>query len=221
MEKRKIIIGGYDTAATGGWTLSAFKITKGEQVQSFVSVPGRYAPLDLSTYLTDGEPYFGSATLEATLENSEDNRQARQSRIDYLVNLVDGRSWQITPPDHPDAYLVGRVQVYPQYNDLAHCAVKLTAICEPWLYSKTEKVYTLTATATEQTVAIDNDGSMRVVPVITTTGEARLVYGENSWTLSAGTYSLPDLALSAGLHDLIYSGSGTITITFREAVRAA
>ena len=90
-----------------------------------------------------------------------------------------------------------------------------------WLYSKTEKVYTLTAKSTEQTVAIDNDGSLRVVPVITTTGEARLVYGENSWTLSAGTYSLPDLALSAGLHDVKYSGSGTITITFREGRRAA
>ena len=138
MKKRRLILGDYDTAEDGLFTLSACKITKGSQVQSFVSVPGRYAPIDTSTLLTDGQPYYGSAALEATLESSEGTRDERLARVSGMVNALDGRSMRIIHPDHPERYLVGRVQVRPEYNDPAHCAVRVSAVCEPWLYNAQE-----------------------------------------------------------------------------------
>lgn len=145
--KRRIIIGGYDTAEHG-WTLSACKLTKGQQVQNFVSVPGRYAPLDFSTYLTDGQPYYGNAKLDVTLECSEGTRDQRLARIELMANMLDGRTWQILHPDHPGRYLVGRVQVSAlDYNDNAHCAVKLSAVCEPWLYNAAETAVPVTLPA--------------------------------------------------------------------------
>lgn len=138
MKKRRLIIGDYDTAEDGRFTLSACKITKGSQVQSFVSVPGRYAPIDTSTLLTDGQPYYGSAALDATLESSEGTRDERLARVSGMVNALDGRSMRIIHPDHPERYLVGRVQVRPEYNDPAHCAVRVSAVCEPWLYNAQE-----------------------------------------------------------------------------------
>ena len=221
MEKRNIIIGSYNTATTGLWTLAAYKVTTASQAQNFVEVPGRYAPLDLSTYLTDGEPYYGSASLEATLESSEGDRAARQARIDSMVRTLDGRSWNITPPDYPDHYLVGRVQIFPNYNDPAHCSVQVSAVCEPWMYEATETTVSLTATTAEQTTTLTNKGSKPVVPTIVTTGAVTLEYDDYSWTLSAGTHILPDLCLTPGTHELTYSGTGTITLTYREAVQAA
>ena len=138
MKKRRLILGDYDTAEDGLFTLSACKITKGSQVQSFVSVPGRYAPIDTSTLLTDGQPYYGSAALDATLESSEGTRDERLARVSGMVNALDGRSMRITHPDHPERYLVGRVQVRPEYNDPAHSAVRVSAVCEPWLYNAQE-----------------------------------------------------------------------------------
>lgn len=138
MKKRRLILGDYDTAEDGLFTLSACKITKGSQVQSFVSVPGRYAPIDTSTLLTDGQPYYGSAALDATLESSEGTRDERLARVSGMVNALDGRSLRIIHPDHPERYLVGRVQVRPEYNDPAHCAVRVSAVCEPWLYNAQE-----------------------------------------------------------------------------------
>lgn len=138
MKKRRLILGDYDTAEDGLFTLSACKITKGSQVQSFVSVPGRYAPIDTSTLLTDGQPYYGSAALDATLESSEGTRDERLARVSGMVNALDGRSMRIIHPDHPERYLVGRVQVRPEYNDPAHCAVRVSAVCEPWLYNAQE-----------------------------------------------------------------------------------
>ncbi len=227
MKKRKLIIGDYDTAADGLWTLASCVLTKAAQVQTFVSVPGRVAPLDLSTYLTDGQPYYDNATLEAVLESSEGNHLARKARIDQMVNYLDGRTVNIYLPDDPDHYLVGRVQVYKEYNDLAHCAVRVSAVCEPWLYAAAETVVDLDATETEQTAELYNLGRLAVVPTLVTTGEVRIGYGASSWALSAGEHILPELYLTPGqdlglpgVHIITYSGSGNITITYREAVLA-
>lgn len=227
MEKRKLIIGDYDTAADGLWTLASCVLTKAAQMQTFVSVPGRAAPLDLSTYLTDGQPYYDNATLDAVLESSEGDRLERKQRIDQMVNYLDGQQVHIYLPDDQDHYLVGRVQVRPQYNDLAHCAVQVSAVCDPWLYAAAETVVSLTATATEQTAQLINYGRLAVVPTLVTTGEVRIAYGGSSWALSAGEYALPELYLTPGngfglpgVHNVTYSGAGTITITYREAVLA-
>ena len=226
MEKRKIIFGEYDTAENL-WTLAAFKLTKASQEQNFLNVPGRYAPLDLSTYLTDGQPSYGSAGLEVVLESSEGDRLERKDRIDLLVSYLDGRSVPVILPDDPDHYLVGRVQVRPDYNDPAHCAVKVEAVCEPWLYAARETVVTLTATATEQTATLVNSGRLAVVPTLEVTGEVLLVYGNSSWALENSTYYLPELYLTPGaglvmpgVHEITNSGNGTLKIIYREAVLA-
>lgn len=227
MEKRKLTLGDYDTAADGLWTLASCKVTKAAQMQTFVSVPGRVAPLDLSTYLTDGQPYYDNATLEAVLESSEGDRLARKLRIDLMVNYLDGQTVHIYLPDDPDHYLVGRVQVYPEYNDLAHCAVRVSAICDPWLYAAAETVVSLTATEAIQTAQLFNYGRLAVVPTVVTTGEVNIEHGTSSWALSAGEHILPGLYLTPGnglglpgVHSITYSGSGSITINYREAVLA-
>lgn len=225
MEKRKIIFGTYDTALDGLWTLREWKLSKPAQVQNFVTVPGRFAPLDLSTYLTDGQPYYDSRSLEAVLESSEGDRLEREDRINLMVNHLDGRSMNIYLPDDPAHYVVGRVQVQPDYNDPAHCTVKVSAVCEPWRYAAEETVHTLNATTAQQSAKLINSGRLAVVPTLEVTGTVHLTFGVSSWDLSAGTYSLPDLYLTPGtglvmpgVHEVFYSGAGTVKITYREAV---
>lgn len=220
MVKRQLIIDGYRTAEDGLWTMSACKITKAPQVQGFTDVPGRFAPLDLSTTPTNGEPYYTSATLDVVLESSEGTRQERQARIDEMVNRLDGYTVKVVHPDHPNHYLVARVQVTPDYNDWAHCSVLVSGVCEPWLYACTEKVVTCNATTAEQTVDLTNSGRLSLSPRVTVTGEVTLTYGSNVQVLTAGHYTLPWLHLTPGPHSLSCTGSGTVTFTYREAVLA-
>lgn len=138
MQKRQLILDTYKTAEDGQWTLASCKITKAAQVQHFEEVPGRFAPLDLSTILTDGQPYYGSAQLDAVLESSEGTRAERQERITEMVNLLDGRSVKIVHPDHPDGYMVGRVEIRPDFNGLAYSQVTVSAVLEPWRYNAEE-----------------------------------------------------------------------------------
>lgn len=220
MEKRKIVFGTYDTAEQG-WTLTSWSFSPAQFKQNFVTVPGRDGDLDLSTALTDGAPRYGSRTLTATFECSEGTRLDRQARINTMVNWLDGWRMDIILPDDAEHYITGRVSIQPEYNDMAHAAVTVTATCDPWRYSNYETVIALTATEEAQPARLTNNGRRTVVPLLTISGEAAsvlLVFGTASWMLSAGTYQLPDLVVNQGGADLTYSGTGDLSFSYREAL---
>lgn len=217
--KRAVIFGTYNTATDGLWTLTALTLSDPAYDQNFVKIPGSSVTLDMSTVLSDGEPTYGQRTLTATFESSEGDRMTRKARIDAMTNLLDGRRLDIILPDDPDHFLTGRVSVQMVYSDLAHSSVRIIAICDPWRYNAQETVVTLTATAKEQTALLSNLGRRSVVPIIQVTDEVLLKFNNTTLALSPGTYKIPDIFLSTGAHELIYSSvaNGSMTLTYREA----
>lgn len=223
MQKRKIIIGTYDTALEGQWTLAAWAFGRAVAKESYVEVPGHNGPLDLSTVLTDGEPYYGSREFEAVLESSEGTRMEREERINQMVNKLDGWRLNITLPDDPEHYINGRVRVEKLYNDPAHASVRVTATCDPWRYNNSETVVGLIATETEQTALLINQGRRSVVPNITVSGGTVLLTFSteteaHTWSLDPGEHTLADIYLKMGAVPLRYRGNGQVTLTYREAV---
>lgn len=221
MEKRKIVFGSYDTALQGPWTLTEWELDPVSIRANYVEVPGRDGDLDLSTALTDGVPRYGNRNLTVSLECSEGTRLERETMINTMVNWLDGWRLNIILPDDPDHYLTGRVHVAREYNDPAHAAVTVTAVCDPWRYNARETVVKLTASETEQEALLTNDGRRTVVPLLLIEGEGASVslkFGTASWVLSAGSYQLPDLVLNQGGDVIKYSGSGSLTFTYQEAV---
>ena len=221
MAKRTIIFGSYDTAATGQWLLTGWEFSPAEYKSEFVPVPGRDGDLDLSTSLTDGVPKYGNRVLTATFESSEGTRLEREARINTMINWLDGWKMNITLPDDDAHYITGRVHVAREYNDMAHCAVRVEAVCEPWRYNVNETIHVLTAAETTQTAMLSNAGRRTVVPLLSITGEGasiELSFGGANWALSAGMYQLPDMVLNQGGAPLTYKGTGTLTVSYREAV---
>lgn len=218
---RKIIFGSYDTHLNGPWTLTGWTLTPAEHRQQFVEVPGRDGELDLSTALTDGAPRYGNRTLTATFERSDGTRLEREAAINTMVNWLDGWRMDIRLPDDELHYLTGRVHVAKNYNDPAHAAVTVTAVCDPWRYNNYETVLSMTASATPVATRLTNEGRRTVVPTLNITGEGAsvsLVYGAYSWVLGPGVYQLPDLIVPQGGIAITYSGTGNLSFTYREAV---
>lgn len=224
---RTLRLGSYDTYRQF-WTLTACNFSEPVQERTWVHVPGRRkGPIDASTALTDGDPVYGSRTLTATLECSEGTYLEREARIEQMVNWLDGWWMDIILPDDIGSrrYIRGTVSIKKVYNNLAHAQVQVTAICEPWKYAAAETSVALTADTAEQTAMLTNGGRLTVVPLLTITNAADgtaasvlLKYGVYSWTLGAGTYALPDLVIKQGSVVLKYSGTGSLTFTYREAV---
>lgn len=218
MVKRTIVFGGYNTAANG-WTLAGWQLSPAEQKTNFVERNGGDGSWDLSTALTDGQPRYYDRTLTVTLEHSGGDRLNREAIIRQMVNQLDGQRLTIELPDDPFHYITGRLHVAREYNDPAHAAVTVTAVCSPWKYSNLETTVTLTAATAKKTAQLVNNGRLAVVPTLTVTGSSVLVeFGNLSKALGAGTHQLPDLLLTSGTHTLTYSGTGTLAIKYREAV---
>lgn len=221
MNERKIILGAYDTAARG-WTLNAFKFDTPQQQTNYIEVIGRRnGPLDLSTAPTDGEPTYTSRPLYVRLESSEGTVRDREDEINNMINELDGYRKEITLPDDPDHYAIGRLNVVKEFNTMAHAAVVVNGTCEPWRYSRNETVVAVTATDTEQTVSLTNNGRLIVVPLIVITGgTVTLTSKLSSWSmaLEPGTYKLPDIVLRPGSLGIGYKGTGSATFSYREAV---
>lgn len=218
MEKRGLTIGTYNTVEQL-WTLTACEFSAPEYQENFLTVPGRDGALDLSAALTNGAPTYHSRTLTVKLECSEGTRLEREAAINTMLNWLDGWRQDIVLPDDPDHYITGRVSVAREYNDNAHAAVAVTAVCDPWRYAREETLYTLTAEAGEKTAQLVNSGRRTVAPLLSITGGTILLkYGAYSWALGDGIYQLPDLTLPQGGGTLTYSGTGTLRISYREAV---
>jgi hypothetical protein len=220
MEKRKIIFGSYDTARDGLWTLTGWSLSAALYRENYVTIPGRDGDLDLSAALTDGEPRYGSRTLTATFESSEGTRLERENIINTMINWLDGWRMNIVLPDDPDHYVTGRVRVQRDYNDPAHAAVTVTAVCDPWKYLNRETTTLLIAGPTTEMATLPNYGRKTVVPVLTISGEGAnvlLAVDGASWALGPGVYQLPDLTVPQGGKVVNYSGTGELSFVYREA----
>ena len=211
-------LGTYDTASHG-WTLTDWKLGAAEQKTTYIEKPNGDGSWDLTTALSDGIIKYKDRPLTACFECSEGTRMEREATIRQMINELDGLKVEIVLPDDDYHYIVGRLHVVREYNDLAHAAVTVTATCEPWKYANVETVVALTASATKQRVTLYNGGRRAVVPLIKVTGSSVLLeYGAASQAMPAGDYKWPNLLLTPGSLSLTYSGSGTVTFTYREAV---
>lgn len=218
LTKRRIILGSYDTAVDGLWTLSAWALGEAEPVTNYVEIPGRLdGPIDFTEALT-GDVNYGPRPLEITLESSEGTRLDRKKVINQMVNLLHGRRMKIWLPDDADHYIYGRLQVKEKYNDPAHASVSVSATCEPWRYENEETV--VTAELSDETQEVTLTNSRRpVYPMLTVEGELTLIDRGATQKLSAGTYALASLELAAWEErTLQVSGTGTVAFTYRKAV---
>lgn len=204
--------------ADQGWTLASCELSAPVQKTSYIDKPGGDGTWDLSTTMTDGIPRYQNRTLTATLELSTLDRRTRDALIRVMVNTLDGRRLRVFLPDDITYYLVGRVHVARKYSNLAHASVTVTMDCDPWKYNVTQRAHMYGLTTTASTKTITNNGGRTVVPTIEVGGEAKLVYGTSSISLSKGKHRWPELLLTPGSHQLTVSGSSSLIISYREAV---
>ena len=223
----------YNTSEKG-WTLTEWEFTEPALIENYIDIPGRLdGPIDASTALTNGDPRYGQRKLTATFECSEGTRDEREALLINMRNILDGRSLNIYFPDTTiqGYHATGRVRVERLYNDLAHASVRVTAICEPWLYKIGTKIVPLQSSTSFQSYTLKNNGRRRIVPTVKILDGSTSLMGEGDGglskaphsmgviTRSAGTYQLRDFYILPGeTFSLTYSGTGTIKLMYREAI---
>lgn len=214
---RKAVIGNYDTAAKG-WTLCAYALDPPAWRENLVEVPGMDGAIDLSA-CPAGDVAYSPRALSITLERSDGTRTTREAAISTMVNALDGATVDITPPDGTEYRLRGRVRVAPQYSDLAHAQVIVSATCDPWRRKAAPTVISGTVPVSG-TLALNLPNERRpAVPSIQVSAAATITFGGKDIAVGAGTHRSLDIRLAAGSNTLAVTAAAgtTVSVTYQEA----
>ena len=180
-------------------------------VQSYtVEVPGRNGLLNLTKGLT-GRVTYSNRLLK--FEYFGDGTRSELLEIDELLSRFHGETVQIVDDDYPNAYYEGEMTVstafFPNY---ARFILEVDA--QPFRYKSAENSVSRSV-GSSTTISIDHSGAP-VVPTITVTAETKITFKNTTVSVGAGTYRFENFMLEPGTNTFTVSGSGTVTIKYRE-----
>lgn len=217
MKLRGIKFGNYHTADEWELILNSKSLTPPTPKEIYVSVNGRDGDLDLSEALT-GEVKYENRTASFTFLLTNGSHLDRERIIREILATIHGRKLQIITDDEEEYYLVGRCTVTNTTNNKAYGSVEIKCNCEPWRYSIFNVVRNITVTGETTDIVCVNKGVKTVTPEINVTGSVVIQFNSKSVALSDGTYKITDLLLKTGATKITIQGTGTVTLTYKEAI---
>ena len=198
-----------------GWLRESVDFPAPQPQNDILTVPGRNSPIRYAEALGRISYQPREFTVVLSMLGTHAGFIERSSDI---INRFNGRLVHVTKSEDPKVYAVGTLLIQPSYDALTGKGI-LTISCtdaDAYLYHITETVQSVIGNAS---IVLDND-FMPVVPTVTTTAQTTLswsVSGDSfAKTLSAGTWTIPELELQAGSNTITVSGAGTTTFRYRE-----
>ena len=176
-----------------------------------LDIPGTDGSIDMTDFF--GEPKYENVIhkFEFSALVSPGEAPALFSRV---KNALHGKKRKIILDDDPAFYYVGRCHVSSYTDEKGIGKLSIECDCEPYKYKISKTAITIAINGT-QTVTLTN-ARKRAVPAITATGAMTIGFGGGSWSISAGTYTIPELELAEGDNPVEVTGAGSITFTWQE-----
>lgn len=180
-----------------------------------VDVAGGDGSLDMTEVHGDVKYYDRNCKFTFTV-NPESSMTFEEKKT-QVSNALNGKACKITLDNDENFYYIGRCTVNEYLQDRRLLQIVVTATVNPYKFNKTETVATFALTADEKTVNIKN-GRKTVVPEITCTNDnTNIVFGNTTYSLSAGSHKILDIQFKAGNNELALSGTGTIIFKWQGA----
>ena len=176
-----------------------------------IDIEGADGALDLTDFF--GEPKYEDVTHKFKFSSIVPYAEF-QTQYSTIKNAIHGKKMRVILDGDPLFYWMGRCYVSGFTNEKNIGQVEVECDCEPYKYKLTKTTVTQAVNGT-QVINLTN-GRKRAVPEITTTAPMTIEYGGGSWTIGAGSYTIPELELTHGENAVTVTGTGTITFTWQE-----
>lgn len=176
-----------------------------------IDIPGADSALDLTDFF--GEPKYDDVKHKFTFSSIEP-QDTFLSQFSTIKNAIHGKKVRIILDDDPSFFYMGRCFVSSFTNAKGIGTVSVECECEPYKY-RLEKT-TVSKAVNGTTVVNLTNGRKRAVPEITTNATMTIAFGGGTWTVGAGTFTIPELELFAGANNITVTGTGNIVFTWWE-----
>lgn len=175
-----------------------------------VDIEGGDGELDLTEYF--GRVNYKNRKLSFDFE-------AITSKVDFptffstIFNDLHGKKMKVILDDDPNYFYYGRLSVKATHSKkISKITIEVDA--EPYKYKLNQTTVSRSISGSD-TVLLTND-VLPVVPSITASAAFTIVFNGVTTAVSAGTFTIPTLELSAGSNSVSVTGTGTISFTWQE-----
>ena len=186
------------------------KIEKPDIQSHTVAVPGRNGLLNLTKGLT-GKVVYSNRKLSFKYFGT--GKRDRLLELDALFSRYHGQTIQIVDDDYPDHFYEGEASVSTEIFS-NYITISLTVDAQPFRIKIFPTVVSRTISGSV-TLYLENE-SVEAIPTITVTADTSIVFEGVKLSLSAGTYTVESFELKRGVNVFTVSGTGTITVKYRE-----
>ncbi len=182
------------------------------EIQSYlVEVPGRNGLLNLTKGLT-GNTCYKNRPIE--LQYFGSGRRPELLKLQSMFNMYHGETIRIIDDDTPEYYYEGEATVDSVVNP-NYITISLSINANPFMRAIHDNITTVELTEDEQEICIVNDGLPTTVRIVVE-DNLKLMRGNQAYTLNKGTYELVDFELKRGANLITLSGSGEVSIIYKE-----
>lgn len=190
--------------------LSKVDIPPAKPKTNYIDIPGGDGSVDLTEAL--GEVKFEDRVCTFTFTAfPQDNFEEKKTQIS---NLLNGKRCRIVLDKDPGFYWDGRCSINEYASDRNLHKIVVGAVVAPYKLKSTKTVVTVAA-GTSVSATLKN-GRMTVVPTITNTANATIVFGGNTYTLNPGTHTRSNIILKHGESTVTVTSTSPVTFTYQE-----
>ena len=190
--------------------LAPFTIPPAAVKTNFVDIPGGDGSVDLTEAL--GEPRYKDRTCKFTFSVlPEDDFEEKKTEVS---NLLSGKRCKIILDKDPDYYWDGRCTIDEFSCDKNLKKIVVGAVVAPYKLKIAQSKVTIPAG--ENVTGILWNGRKTVVPIITATAEATIVFAGNTYTVNAGTHKLLNIELHEDLNQITVTSAEPVVFVYQE-----
>lgn len=190
--------------------LSSVNIPPAAVRTNFVDIPGGDGSVDLTEALGEVRYKDRECTFTFTVFPHDDFEEKKQE----VSNLLNGRRCKIVLDKDPDYYWLGRCVINEYASDKNLHKVVVKATVAPYKLKTNQTSMTIPA-GKNVTGSLWN-GRKTVVPTITNTAEATVIFGGVEHELSAGTHKILNIELVEGINAVVVTSTAPVKFTYQE-----
>lgn len=176
-------------------------------------IPGRNGVLDQSEAVA-GYTVYKEREVELLFTLKADTEEEYASKIGAVRNALHGKKRKAILSSDPDFYYAIRCLVEEAPESSTFSEITITGTAYPYKRKTTDTVVEQAVTDTATEIICENLAEP-VVPTIETSASMQIQFGSKTFNVQAGSHTL-DILFTAGENVLTVTGTGDITITYRE-----
>ena len=214
MRKPDVMLNGISMDGLG-WLREGITFPAPQSQTNTIVVPGRNSPIRYTEAF--GRVSYQPRSFDITL-SMLGTREKFNQMSEQTVNRFAGRLVDVILSEEPALYYVGTLEITPGYDPLTHkgqLAISSTD-GDAYRYHTTETVVIQNGNGT----AVLTNDFMPAVPTVTVPDETTLKWqaGTDRFikTVSAGTWTFPELELVQGENEIEVTTGGIVTFRYRE-----